>query len=565
MGCTLLGDGVRGVIVEVERYQQDDPASHSFRGPDAARRGDVRAARPGSTSTAATACTGALNVVCEPEGHGAAVLLRALAPTGGLDVMRARRGARRRPAALLGPGAAQPGARHRPAPRRTPRPSTGGPRGRARPRAGAVEVVSRPADRHLRGRRPALALRPGRVAAPLAPFPAARERRAPQRLAARAVDVPAARGAGGASSPWAGRCGSSSASTRPRRTSTSGHAVVLGKLREFQDAGHTRGADHRRLDGAGRRSLRAAPRPGRCSRRGADRGQRRDLPRAGLPHPRPRSAPRSGPTASGSPGWASSRCSASPRAATVNQLLRRNDFAERMGARPAGLGARAALPADAGLRLGHGRGGRRAGRHRPALQPDARAATSRPAYGQPPQVVHDDADPPGHRRRRRSMSKSLRQPHRRRRAPEEQFGKHHEHPRRRAGRVLPAARSPAEPPPVRPPGRRRSAAWAPGGRSLPRPGRRRAGRGRTSTASYAITRPRTTSPRSRSRPAAVHLPALLVDALGVASRSEARRLIAGAASASTGSRSPTWTAIAAALDGKVLRAGKRRFARLVRA
>ena len=57
------------------------------------------------------------------------------------------------------------------------------------------------------------------------------------------------------------------------------------------------------------------------------------------------------------------------RTTTVAQLLERDDFSKRFAARGADLGVRAALPADAGVRLGGGRGRRRARRYRSALQP----------------------------------------------------------------------------------------------------------------------------------------------------------------------------------------------------
>ena len=208
------------MIVETERYQQDDPASHSFRGPDG--RAAVMFGPPGRLYVYRIyGLHWCVNLVCEPEGRGAAVLLRALAPDRGLEGMRARRGAVSDRLLCAGPGAPRPGAGHRSRPRRRLGDATRRARaGRAR-RTGAVEVVSGPRIGISRGRRAALALRPGRIAA-TSPSPSRRpherRRRAPWR---RGRSMPAAGRAGGEARPGAAAAGQARGRPDRARTSTS--------------------------------------------------------------------------------------------------------------------------------------------------------------------------------------------------------------------------------------------------------------------------------------------------------------------------------------------------------
>ena len=103
IGTTLLVDGVGGRIVEVEAYDQSDPASHTFAGPTP--RCAAMFGPPGCAYVYRSyGLHWCLNTVCREAGHGAGVLLRALEPTHGLDTMRARRGLDNPRLLCAGPG-----------------------------------------------------------------------------------------------------------------------------------------------------------------------------------------------------------------------------------------------------------------------------------------------------------------------------------------------------------------------------------------------------------------------------------------------------------------------------
>jgi DNA-3-methyladenine glycosylase len=103
VGCTLTHGDTTGVIVESEAYHQSEPACHAYVGVTPRTR--ILFGPPGTAYVYRSYGIHALfNAVCDAEGVGAAVLIRALEPVRGIERMRERRGLTRLEQLCSGPG-----------------------------------------------------------------------------------------------------------------------------------------------------------------------------------------------------------------------------------------------------------------------------------------------------------------------------------------------------------------------------------------------------------------------------------------------------------------------------
>jgi DNA-3-methyladenine glycosylase len=103
VGCVVRHGETAGVIVETEAYHESEPACHAYVG--LTKRTSTLFGPPGVAYVYRSYGIHALlNAVCDREDVGAAVLIRALQPTAGLDLMRRRRGLQRERELCSGPG-----------------------------------------------------------------------------------------------------------------------------------------------------------------------------------------------------------------------------------------------------------------------------------------------------------------------------------------------------------------------------------------------------------------------------------------------------------------------------
>jgi DNA-3-methyladenine glycosylase len=103
VGCVVRHGATAGRIVETESYHMEEPACHAFAGVTS--RTHTLFGPPGHAYVYFSyGIHSLLNAVAEDEGVGAAVLIRALEPVDGVELMRSRRGLRRDDELCNGPG-----------------------------------------------------------------------------------------------------------------------------------------------------------------------------------------------------------------------------------------------------------------------------------------------------------------------------------------------------------------------------------------------------------------------------------------------------------------------------
>jgi DNA-3-methyladenine glycosylase len=103
VGCVVRHGETAGRIVETESYHMDEPACHAHAG--VTERTSTLFGPPGHAYVYFSyGIHSLLNAVAEEEGVGAAVLIRALEPVDGIEVMRERRGVARDEDLCNGPG-----------------------------------------------------------------------------------------------------------------------------------------------------------------------------------------------------------------------------------------------------------------------------------------------------------------------------------------------------------------------------------------------------------------------------------------------------------------------------